>query len=279
MTGRGDELTAAIREALRRHVRLMPTLDHEQMQREAYAALAELSALVEQQEARLQRAVELLGAYGKHRHGCGTGTRGGMFAPGPCTCGLEQSLADLAAAVPASVAGPSPGLEARVAKNAPGAVCDACGLDLTPTPEQMAALHRFGNPLRRPPCLETESGHHVVGDRQFFARVSRPGAAALSEPEEIGNPSAGRGEPASTAPADHDAPSGSLSVAQPSVPDDVRADAAMSRPWQGPSGRWYDLALCPCAVCRQELEDEGALPEAGLVRQLQDERDEARVEI
>lgn len=40
--------------------------------------------------------------------------------------------------------------------------CDACGMDLTPTPEQIRALHRFGNPLRRQPCLETKSGLHVV---------------------------------------------------------------------------------------------------------------------
>ncbi len=38
--------------------------------------------------------------------------------------------------------------------------CSACGLDLTPTPAQLRALERWGNPLRRPPCLETVDGHH-----------------------------------------------------------------------------------------------------------------------
>lgn len=40
--------------------------------------------------------------------------------------------------------------------------CEACGMDLTPTPEQIRALLRFGNPLRRQPCLETENGLHIV---------------------------------------------------------------------------------------------------------------------
>lgn len=40
--------------------------------------------------------------------------------------------------------------------------CDACGVSLTPTPEQLRALERWGNPLRRQPCLETENGLHVV---------------------------------------------------------------------------------------------------------------------
>jgi hypothetical protein len=43
-----------------------------------------------------------------------------------------------------------------------GPHCRACGLDLTPTPEQREALERFGNPLRRPPCLQTASGLHEV---------------------------------------------------------------------------------------------------------------------
>ena len=47
--------------------------------------------------------------------------------------------------------------------------CEACGADLTPTPEQIRALQRFGNPLRRPPCLETEDGFHVVSDNQLEA--------------------------------------------------------------------------------------------------------------
>lgn len=46
-------------------------------------------------------------------------------------------------------------------------LCEACGADLTPTPEQLAALKRFGNPLRRPPCLETPDGLHRVSDEQL----------------------------------------------------------------------------------------------------------------
>jgi hypothetical protein len=44
----------------------------------------------------------------------------------------------------------------------PGDHCDECGLDLTPTPEQLEALVRWGNPLRRQPCLKTASGLHRV---------------------------------------------------------------------------------------------------------------------
>ena len=40
--------------------------------------------------------------------------------------------------------------------------CVECGADLRPTPEQIDALVRFGNPLRRPPCLKTTSGLHRV---------------------------------------------------------------------------------------------------------------------
>jgi len=46
-----------------------------------------------------------------------------------------------------------------------GPRCSACGMSLTPTPEQLRALKRFGNPLRRPPCLQTESGLHVSPGR------------------------------------------------------------------------------------------------------------------
>ena len=45
--------------------------------------------------------------------------------------------------------------------------CDACGRDLTPTPDEIRALQRFGNPLRRPPCLETDDGLHIVSDAQL----------------------------------------------------------------------------------------------------------------
>lgn len=40
--------------------------------------------------------------------------------------------------------------------------CAECGADLRPTPEQIEALERFGNPLRRPPCLKTASGLHRI---------------------------------------------------------------------------------------------------------------------
>lgn len=50
-----------------------------------------------------------------------------------------------------------------------GPRCDACGLSLTPTPEQLRALERFGNPLRRVPCLETEDGLHVVAEPKHEA--------------------------------------------------------------------------------------------------------------
>jgi len=40
--------------------------------------------------------------------------------------------------------------------------CVECGADLRPTPEELEAVVRFGNPLRRPPCLKTASGLHRV---------------------------------------------------------------------------------------------------------------------
>jgi len=40
--------------------------------------------------------------------------------------------------------------------------CVECGADLRPTPEQIEALMRWGNPLRRAPCLKTPSGLHRV---------------------------------------------------------------------------------------------------------------------
>lgn len=43
-----------------------------------------------------------------------------------------------------------------------GNVCVECGMDLTPTQAQIDAVIRWGNPLRRQPCLETESGLHRV---------------------------------------------------------------------------------------------------------------------
>lgn len=48
--------------------------------------------------------------------------------------------------------------------------CVICGEDLTPTPEQLEALRRFGNPLRRPPCLLTENGLHRVDAEQIRRR-------------------------------------------------------------------------------------------------------------
>lgn len=48
--------------------------------------------------------------------------------------------------------------------------CDACGRNLTPTAEELQALSRWGNPLRRPPCLETESGYHLVDPEQITER-------------------------------------------------------------------------------------------------------------
>lgn len=48
--------------------------------------------------------------------------------------------------------------------------CVICGADLTPTPEQIEALRRFGNPLRRPPCLLTENGLHRVDAEQIRRR-------------------------------------------------------------------------------------------------------------
>ncbi len=40
--------------------------------------------------------------------------------------------------------------------------CVICGKDLTPTQEQLQALWKFGNPLRREPCLLTANGLHRV---------------------------------------------------------------------------------------------------------------------
>lgn len=58
--------------------------------------------------------------------------------------------------------------------------CDACGEPLTPTPEQIRALHRFGNPLRRSPCLETENAMHVY---RGYWRDIEPEQSPASEPE------------------------------------------------------------------------------------------------
>jgi len=40
--------------------------------------------------------------------------------------------------------------------------CVKCGADLRPTPAELEAVVRFGNPLRRTPCLKTASGLHRV---------------------------------------------------------------------------------------------------------------------
>jgi hypothetical protein len=60
-----------------------------------------------------------------------------------------------------------------------GLHCIICGKDLTPTPAQLAALKRFGNPLRREPCLLTPDGAHRV-DQAEIERYS----AASAESEE-----------------------------------------------------------------------------------------------
>lgn len=49
--------------------------------------------------------------------------------------------------------------------------CFMCGKDLTPTSEQLEALRRFGNPLRREPCLLSEDGLHRVDDMQLQRRA------------------------------------------------------------------------------------------------------------
>lgn len=49
--------------------------------------------------------------------------------------------------------------------------CVICGKDLTPTPEQLEALRRFGNPLRREPCLLTEDGAHRVDIEEIRRRA------------------------------------------------------------------------------------------------------------
>lgn len=43
-------------------------------------------------------------------------------------------------------------------------VCELCGMILTPKSEELLALTRFGNPLRRPACLESPDGLHRVAD-------------------------------------------------------------------------------------------------------------------
>jgi hypothetical protein len=54
--------------------------------------------------------------------------------------------------------------------------CDECGLDLTPTPAQIKAVERWGNPLPRPPCPNTPNGLHRVSreqlDRVYDARIA-----------------------------------------------------------------------------------------------------------
>jgi hypothetical protein len=45
--------------------------------------------------------------------------------------------------------------------------CEDCGLDLTLTPEQLEALMKWGNPVRRQPCTANEDGMHRVSDEQL----------------------------------------------------------------------------------------------------------------
>lgn len=58
--------------------------------------------------------------------------------------------------------------------------CVICGKDLTPTPEQLEALRKFGNPLRREPCLLTEDGQHRV-DADEMERRKAEWQAILDE--------------------------------------------------------------------------------------------------
>jgi hypothetical protein len=44
--------------------------------------------------------------------------------------------------------------------------CESCGVDLTPTPQQLVSLRRWGD-LRRPPCLLTPDGFHRAVGRKI----------------------------------------------------------------------------------------------------------------
>lgn len=66
--------------------------------------------------------------------------------------------------------------------------CVVCGKDLTPTPEQLEALRKFGNPLRREPCLLTENGLHRVDQDEMNLR--RAELDSLLTAENMGAPDA-----------------------------------------------------------------------------------------
>jgi hypothetical protein len=58
-------------------------------------------------------------------------------------------------------------IAARVYERATGVYCEDCGLDLTLTPEQLEALKKWGNPVRRQPCTANEDGLHRIAGGQL----------------------------------------------------------------------------------------------------------------
>lgn len=84
-----------------------------------------------------------------------------------CDCGGIEVRATPPATYPYADDSPdvqcnSCGTYVKPAPAAPEWTCSECGIDLTPTQPQLDALVRWGNPIRRQPCLETESGLHRV---------------------------------------------------------------------------------------------------------------------